>query len=470
MSAAKRVKCAAAVLFGAVLAGGVVMSAMFVSRRRVSNVMPEIPSQTAEELTNPDRGVCPLFGWTLGEDVNKLTEQLDQLSGVSLVLVEINLKDYRDKAIDTSALQSLDTLLGRFAAGEQRLILRFVYDTDGMASLTEPDSIEMILAHMRQIGPLLAEHADSIYTLQGLFTGNWGEMNGSRFSDPDSLRRLYTCLREVTGGKVRLAVRTPAQWRTIQQADVSEELAVSSRLGLFNDGMTGSATDYGTYADDAAGSTEGFMDAWPRQRELEFQELLCRYEPDGGEAIHPGVWNDLDQAISSFSQMHVSYLNPDYDADVWDKWKKTTVTEDGVFDGTDGAAYIRSHLGYRYVLAGSDAAYDWWRNQIRISLTFQNIGFAPAYRSVTPLLALRSEAGEAAQTQMLTDDLSALPGGTDRDRVMTVQAVLPAGRLAGGKYTLELSLIYGDDQALALGNVPDEPGRPVYTVGVVTVR
>ena len=212
------------------------------------------------------------------------------------------------------------------------------------------------------------------------------------------------------------------------------------------------------------------MDAWPRQRELEFQELLCRYEPDGGEAIHPGVWNDLDQAISSFSQMHVSYLNPDYDADVWDKWKKTTVTEDGVFDGTDGAAYIRSHLGYRYVLVGSDAAYDWWRNQICISLTFQNIGFAPAYRSVTPLLALRSEAGEAAQTQMLTDDLSALPGGTDRDRVMTVQAVLPAGRLAGGKYTLELSLIYGDDQALALGNVPDEPGRPVYTVGVVTVR
>ncbi len=470
MSAAKRVKRAAAVLLGAALAGGVVVTAMFVSKRRISTVISEVPAQTAEEFANPDRGVCPLLGWTLGQDLSLLTGKLNHLKGASLVLVEINLKNYRDREIDASALQSLNTFLDQYRTKGPRLILRFVYDTNGTAALTEPDSLETILMHMRQVGPLLAEHADSIYTLQGLFTGNWGEMNGSRFSDAESLRRLYTCLRESTGEKVRLAVRTPAQWRTIQKADVTEELAVSSGLGLFNDGMTGSETDYGTYAEESAENAPGLTDAWPRQQELEFQERLCRYEPDGGEVIHPCAWNDLDQAVQSFSQMHVSYLNPDYDPDVWEKWKKTTVTEDGVFDGTDGAAYIRCHLGYRYVLTGSDVTYGWWHNQICVSLTFQNIGFAPAYRTVTPVLTLCTGAGEVVQTQMLSDDLSALPGGTDSDREMHVQASFAAGGLESGIYTLELSLRYGDDQSLALGNVPDEPGRSVYTAGTVTVR
>lgn len=469
-SAGWKKRAGALLLAGLVLAGGIWMSVVFVRKRRVYAVSSKVPAQTAEELLNPDCGVCPLVGWTMGEDASQMPAKLNMCGNVSLILVEINLKNYRNGAIDEAALKTLDTFLEQSASPSRRLILRFLYDADGMAALTEPDSIETILTHMRQVGPLLAEHADSIYTLQGLFTGNWGEMNGSRFADADSLRRLYTCLREATEGKVRLAVRTPAQWRTILQSDVTDELAEASGLGLFNDGMTGSETDYGTYAGGKAESEPDLTDPWPRERELAFQEQLCRIEPNGGEAIHPCVWNDLSQAVSSMSQMHVSYLNPDYDPAVWDKWKQTTVSEEGVFYGTNGADYICSHLGYRYVVTGSDVTYGWWRNQLHVSLEFRNIGFAPVYESVTPVLTLRSSEGEEICAVVMTGDLSSLPGGTDREREMILQADLPAEGLTTGTYALELSVRYGEKQLLALGNIPDGAGSYVYTIGNVTAQ
>jgi hypothetical protein len=446
------------------------MMAAFAGRRRVDATTSIIPEQTAQEIVNPDRGVCPLIGCTLGKDMTPALNQILAQTGVSLVLIEINLKEYQNTEIDESALTSLDTFLGQAGAFGDRLILRFLYDTDGTAALTEPDSIETVLIHMRQVGPILRAHADEIYTLQGLFTGNWGEMNGSRFGDAGSLIRLYNCLRESTGGTIRMAVRTPAQWRMIQQADVTEDLAATSGLGLFNDGLTGSETDCGTYADGTAEDPAELTDAWPRERELAFQEMLCRFEPNGGEAILPGVWNDLPQALESFRQMHVSYLNPDYDSAVWDKWRQAETEEDGVFDGMNGADYIRCHLGYRFVLDESDVTYSWLTNRIRVSLIFRNIGFAPAYEPVIPVLSLCSSDGETVREEAMPGDLRGLAGGTDRDREMAFQTAFTADDLTTGIYTLRLRLRYGNDQALALGNVSDSPEEAVYTIGTIHVR
>lgn len=54
------------------------------------------------------------------------------------------------------------------------MILRFTYDNTGQGLLAEPDEIQQIVIHIRQIGSLLRQYADDILLLQGLFIGSWG--------------------------------------------------------------------------------------------------------------------------------------------------------------------------------------------------------------------------------------------------------------------------------------------------------
>ena len=99
-----------------------------------------------------------------------------------------------------------------------------------------------------------------------------------------------------------------------------------------------------------------YNDAWTREDELAFQNDLCRYVPNGGEVIIDNVYNDFDNAVKDLSQMHVSYLNSDYDSTVLNKWKETIVNgTDDVWNGMSGYDYIKRHLGYRYVLDSSSA-------------------------------------------------------------------------------------------------------------------
>ena len=99
--------------------------------------------------------------------------------------------------------------------------------------------------------------------------------------------------------------------------------SLASRLGLYNDGMLGSANDTGTYGDKAAADLDtNYSDAWTREDELAFQNDLCLYVPNGGEVIIDNVYNDFDNAVKDLSQMHVSYLNSEYDSTVLNKWKE----------------------------------------------------------------------------------------------------------------------------------------------------
>ena len=43
---------------------------------------------------------------------------------------------------------------------------------------------------MEQLGPVLCEAEKDIFVIQGLFTGNWGEMNGTRYSSSEDMRLL----------------------------------------------------------------------------------------------------------------------------------------------------------------------------------------------------------------------------------------------------------------------------------------
>ncbi len=449
-------------------------------------------TESAQALDNPEGGFYCLHGYLLSEDTTE--ESLDELlardirlnESDGLVLLEINLLRYRDTPLTDAALTQLRRILDAWEKADYRLILRFLYDWDGNAAATEPQALSQILEHMTQVAPAVNEHAASVYLLQGIFVGAWGEMHGSDHMQAESMCALMEHLNEVIDPGIFLAVRTPAQRRTILNSAEAfpDNSGLALRLGLYNDGMLGSDIDLGTYGDVDQSTASSLSDRWLRGQELDYQDALCRYVPNGGEVVIDNPLNDLAAAIEAFRVMHVSYLNRSYQLEVLDKWRADTMQTDDSWNGMDGFTYIERHLSPRYRCTGADAsAFNFWEDDTATcSLTLTNTAFAGARRPLACCLRIVSATDNRvvfeqdidpgtldadASTEGTASGADAA-GGTEEtgppavaDRLQTLCngeeirafVTLPLRELADGTYRILLSCEYTrDGQRLALAN------------------
>ncbi len=416
--------------------------------------------ETTDVLSNPWQGFYELCGYYLSDHNDKLEDSIAShmkaSEGDALALIQINLKNYNSRPISEEALKQLDTILSSWSAADTRLILRFIYDWDGKGLDSEPQTIDLIKEHMTQVAPAVNRYADHIYILQGIFVGNYGEMNNSAFLSREHMHGLIDHLANLTDPSIFLSVRTPAQWRII--TDTTElpdpfpafDGSLTARLGLYNDGMLGSVTDTGTYGDTSRNGSDNPGDKGTRQEELAFQESLCQYVPNGGEAIIENPCNDLDKAIADLSQMHVSYLNKNYDPKVLHKWKTSIYTGNDCFYGCSGFDYIRAHLGYRYVLRSSGFHFNTWRNEkASLSFTIENTGFASCLKPLELQVILRNVSNGETLSYPLSDDLRFLQSKES----ITCSLDLPVRELLSGTYDLYLNIKDTQtSQTILLGN------------------
>lgn len=379
--------------------------------------------ETSTSLHNPYRGFHHLYGFVLSEknpeDTAELTRQYINSGSRPLMLLQINLVRYADNDLSDNALTQLDRILAEIHDSKRQVILRFLYDWDGKGLESEPDSIEQILRHMDQIGPVVNRYADAVFLLQSAFTGSWGEMNATNYGTHADVRLLMTHLAQVTDPSIYLAVRTPSQLRGVTQtrtpvsAETAYDGSIGSRLGLYNDGMLGSLYDLGTYDDTPNADTTAPEDKGTREEELAFQDNICQFVPNGGEAVIDNPYNDLENALIDLAKMHVTYLSGEHDASVLNKWKHTVYHGDDCFDGVTGYEYISAHLGYRYVVTDSDFIYDALdRDSGVLTLTIKNVGFAPAYRLFDGFLSLENADTELQLTLPVTLDNRTIGGGS----------------------------------------------------------
>lgn len=362
-----------------------------------------IPGQeTNISLENPFRGFYHMYGFTLSEDAPETTTErirkyIDS-GNLPLMLIQINLKNYAGSDLSDNALLQLDNILSELSDARRQIVLRFLYDWDGKALETEPDTIDQIIRHMDQVAAIVNQYEDSVLLIQSTFTGNCGEMTQTKFGSHDDNRFLMTHLSEVITPSIFLAVRTPSHLRGVlnTRETVTEENAfdgsLASRLGLFNDGLLGSVYDLGTYDDTPNSDTDEPEDKGTREEEIAFQNALCQFVPNGGEAVLDNPYSDFDNALKDLANMHISYLNCDHDAAVLNKWKDSIYHGKDCFDGMRGYEYIEAHLGYRYVLENSALSYDALNpSAASLSLTIENTGFAPSYRHFDGMLTLIHE-------------------------------------------------------------------------------
>ena len=430
-------------------------------------------TESAKPLKNPNRGFYYIYRFEIKDKETDYSELVPKLfqedTETTLALVEFNLKEFKDQEISPKGMANLEKLFQALEKTGKRLIVRFLYDWDEKAMDSEPENMGQILFHIRQVGPLLKAHEKQIFTLQGIFLGNCGEMHSSRYMETERVQTLARKLGEAAGENIYLALRTPLQWR--QTTRVSNPAGISrrdkilaTRIGLFNDGMLGSGSDLGTYG---AGSREkdGPLVSWSREEELDFQNVLCRLVPNGGEVVIDNYLNNLENAVKDLSRMHITYLNMGYDKAVLDKWAASKISEPGVFSGMDGLSYMERRLGYRLVLR--EARMSGAGDTLSLEADLQNVGFAPVYKAVETRAVLRNTQSGKELSYVFPQDVRQLFGGTESAQKLTLSLSIPLAELEGGSWTVYLEMKdQATGQRILFGNEA-EPEQAGYRLGSV---
>lgn len=355
-------------------------------------------------LANPDRG---FYVQTDGSDPDVIGENRDS---ARLFLLAFDLYAYRDCAIPEEKLEELERFLAEAEAQDAACIFRAGYGFEQMES-NDADSLERVAGHIAQIAPVLNRHKAQILCVQAGFFGPWGEWHSSRYlpeeNDAAAAENRLWLLRELLSqldGELVVDLRRP---RFIREA-VAEGLPIE-RLGFHDDGLLASDSDFGTYDDPA----------YSREEELRWMEENLVTGANGGEMPAVSNYSDAKNAAREFRMMKLSYLNLDYNRDVYASWTGVTI------DGQDALEYMERHMGYRLYLAGLSCPRK--LNGIfgrTLTLTLKNDGFAPIGRDYCVEWAVEDKDGAVS----FFDAPCALPTLGSGDS-LTIE--LPLERLEG---------------------------------------
>jgi hypothetical protein len=389
------------------------------------------------DVPNPARGWYRIAPYNLAESLDRSEYVVPGDERGRVVLVRVELSGYREKDLTSEAINRLDRIISKWSEAKRDVVLRCCYDVKGLGFEREPLEFSRVVRHARQVGEVVRSHQREILVYQGLLVGSWGEMHHSRYLSDLRLRELYGALRESAGPNVPIALRTP---RHIRQVVGGRKLRDLGPLGIYNDGMMGSATDLSTFGTDANG-VELPRGSWKRADELARLGRIGQIAPLGGEAVGKNEYSRPNAAFEYLRSTHVTYLNRTHDPATISCWA-------GVSAGGWPTAYdyIGAHLGYRLVcMSARIYAHG---SGVACQVVVANKGFArPFFEIESALLAV-----EGAQSQSFA--LLEASGTWDPGKEMHLMARFPSPR-TGVHFYVQLHR-KSDGATLMLANVGAE--------------
>ena len=305
-----------------------------------------------------------------------------------------------DKPISQAALDAFEQALERCRRNGASVFMRFVYDNRGTPGC-EPDDFNMVITHIEQLCAVVGKFPDVVQGFECGIIGVYGEMHGSKYAGKEYANRVIDAYLDNTPDSMVLMLRTPGRisdylgitWQELA-ALKPQKGSRKYRLGLYNDGYMNSDSDLGTW----------------RDRALETEFLAMGHTPYGGEygsaygyIIESGASVQLPQnAIPEMYKTHVSFIRGNvhkiggnnnafgYDQYTYGAAYETPgFPDNGAFYGHDCHAFITAHLGYRFVLRGSElSASPQAGGVLELRGTIENTGFANALHGTTAELML----------------------------------------------------------------------------------
>ena len=380
-------------------------------------------------LLNPERG------WMQGGGVAMLaTDDLSKLraEGYTLVYGDVRLDAWRtSKTLDPARLTGLDAAFASARAAGVKVVLRFSYN-DPNTGPSEDAALDVVLAHLDQLAPIVRKNADVIAVWEAGFIGQWGEWHGSTngLDTPTARKAVVDAELAALPASRAVQVRTPmfkADWFPAPLTDAQAfDGSAQARIGHHDDCFLASADDYGTY------------DA-PVGKWMDYVAADTRFTPIGGEtcAVYPAK-TACDPARAEMARLHWSFLNDRYHPDVLAGWKTGGCSDD-----------IGNRLGYR--LSMTEAA---WSARVRpggvlhVTLSLSNSGYAAMFNPRGAHLALIGPSTTKPAVLPTIDPRRWAPGAPS---TIDVRLRIPAS-IAPGSYRLALWL---PDDAPAIHERPE---------------
>ncbi len=379
---------------------------------------------TTEEFNNPERGFLRFGALT---DPSKFA--LIRRQGYSLAWSVVRGDEFRNQPLSQAFLDTLQTGFNAARANGLKIKFRFAYNysDDG---LDAPKSV--ILGHIQQLKPLWEQNKDVIYMLDAGFIGKWGEWHGSSSGLDNATDRsqiLHAILDALPTDRT-VGLRYPHHKREIFTGSQTSGAAVItaanafdgsdlSRVGHLNDCFLSSSNDVGTY--------RYLNSSWPLSRELDYIGGESRFAVHGGETCAPHARNDTVAAIAEMEKLHTDYMNIDYNADVYQKWK-----DDGRF------AEIQRRLGYRFELVNATLPTEVRpKGLMPLEFTIKNVGFGELFNARNVEVVLRNSATGALTTATLDVDPRFWSGGTTN--TVSTALAMPEN-LPEGTYSIGLKM------------------------------
>jgi hypothetical protein len=354
-------------------------------------------AEVTEEFKNPARGWYQIYTFEIEKepDFEELKWCLNTQDALALVLIDIG--SYRRKDLDEAGLERIRVILRFFESYGYDCIVRVVYDHEGKALVREPAEFTQVKTHLKQVSGVIRQCASSVFIFQGMLLGNWGEMHGSRFLDDIRMSQLAEVLRREKDPQTFLAVRRPVYWRRLHKGQKPGALDCSDGMGLFDDGIFGSASHMGTF-DEEERKDQEWDKPWCREQELDFENKLCRQAPNGGETVYSsGFIRTLTpkKVIEELGRMQITYLNRAHDTKMLDTWKEWKYPGSGVWAGKSVFDYAGAHLGYRFLARNVRVArVNRGSGQYRVEVEIGNTGFGGFYQDGEIYLEYMDRYGE----------------------------------------------------------------------------
>lgn len=421
--------------------------------------IPPLPAEKDREMfCNPDRGLRHeitfflknVFPYEVPAEIDSYRETVQRnvdyfaFARPALAQVYIYLTDFHARMdLPETVFTRIRAIFRIIREHKMKILLRFTYQYEYEKNEREEASEEIMIAHMKQLFPLVQENLDVMHVFQASFLGLWGEWHGFR-QDIDQANLLRNIV-ENCPEPLFVQTRLPRFKNLLEDSD-----PLKARISHHNDSLFGEynpgngGSDPGTPQDDQIIAESPYL---PIDGEL-FWGSYCATDPHGYFPDAYKVRTYLYQRhFTSLSIKHNYFENGLDNPYAMAKWRILPLTaaeleKDGMIFDPDYFAeerdvfeYIRDHLGYR--LKAENLAISTAPGAVTAEVDVVNYGFSTPHMLTDAGLALVDMEGNVAAEASIGSiqgwQPHAIEGDTANPLHHSARATLTA---APGKYYL----------------------------------
>lgn len=342
-----------------------------------------------------------------------------------VVQVYFYLTQYRDKALDQTAIDNMNAYFEVCRQLKVTIALRFAYVFNQGVEAQDCVSLARMKGHMRQLQPILEKNRDVLFCLEAGFFGEWGEQS------PSSKFNQYGQVGEIMNGIVAMV---PSDlWVVVRYAWVRNSASAANqlRIGYHNDYIVGVSHEWDS-------GTKWSTDTYQNLVKWSEQALVEGEMPWGSQLpFDINGWNVAKYLKTNHYTVLSCYHNNREGGVTYDmkKWRDVAATEANLqsyglscypewFKDSSGKTinrslyeYMRDFLGYHVMSSSAKVSTN--DKTVTASFSLKNVGFAAPLAMKQLRLVLLDESGKIVDSKQICK-LSELTSETQKDFSVTL--------------------------------------------------